>query len=181
VGAVEVENPLRSPIGRSMMKRDRNARASDSAVLTRREGMADRAREFHDALSVAIEGLERALAAAAATRVKPWSERVAIELDLVREAIAAHAANIEETDGLLREIAIGNPRLATRVRDLKSEHIALLARADGIALRLPADHDADFAGLRREIGSLLTALRAHRATETDLVFEAFWTDLGAPH
>jgi len=143
--------------------------------------MTDRAREFHDALTVAIEGLERALAAAAATRVKPWSERVARELDLVRSAISAHATNFEEKDGIFDEVEVANPRLSSRADELRSEHGAMIACADGLALRLPADADADFALLRRDIASLLTTLRTHRAAETDLIFEAFWTDLGAPH
>jgi len=146
----------------------------------RRAGLVDRARGYHDALTAAIEGLERALAAAASTRTGAWSERVASELTHVREAIAAHVTDVEEVRGLLDEIELAEPRLAARVNELRTEHADLIERADGLARRVPSSANADFRSLRRDIASVLTVLRSHRGFEADLVFEAFWADIGAP-
>jgi len=122
----------------------------------RRDVLVHRAREFHDALTAAIEGLERALAAAASTRTEAWSERVASELSRLRD-------RIDEVD-----------------RAIRAEHVDLVERAEALAHRVPARPDADFGSLRRDIAAVLAALRAHRGFEADLVFEAFWSDLGAP-
>jgi len=146
----------------------------------RRDVLVHRAREFHDALTAAIEGLERALAAAASTRTEAWSERVASELSRVRAAVAAHVKDIEEDRGLLDEIEFAEPRLTRRVAELRAEHVDLVERAEALAHRVPARPDADFGSLRRDIAAVLAALRAHRGFEADLVFEAFWSDLGAP-
>lgn len=145
----------------------------------RRIELTDLARTRHDALTAAIEQLEHALAAAAAGRAKPWSERVATELDRVRTAIDAHVESIEESEGLFEEVRLEKPRLGMRIAALEQEHKSIQARATELAERVPGDDEADFAALRVEVTDLLALLRRHRAAEADLVFEAFWTDLGA--
>jgi hypothetical protein len=159
--------------------RRKASREGDAAVQEHREDLTDRARHGHDALTAAIEELERALAAPAARRAKDWSGRVAGELDLVREAIRAHVEGVEESEGLFDEIRVGTPWLASRVAALKHEHAVLVARASALADRLPGNDAADYEALRREAAALLVDLRAHRAGEADLIYEAFWTDLGA--
>lgn len=152
---------------------------SDAARRAHRQALTDRARQRHDALTAAIERLESGLAAPAALRAKPWSERVAVELTQVREAITSHAASTEEPQGLFDEIQSAAPRLSRRIAALRREHASLSALASGLAERVPGDENVDFRVLRKQAARLLDALRAHRAAEADLVYEAFWTDLGA--
>ncbi len=162
---------------------DRSARGeaarSRETDADRHRELTDRARERHDALSTAIERLERALAAPAALRAAAWSERASSGLDDVRQAIAAHVDQVEAPEGLLDEIRAATPRLAARVDALHGEHTRLLERAAALAGRLPGGDDLDFPALRRDAAGLLAELRAHRATEADLIYESFWTDLGA--
>jgi hypothetical protein len=145
----------------------------------RRRELTDLARARHDALSLAIERLERSLAAPAVQRTAPWSERVAAGLSVVRESIRAHVEGVEEEAGLFDEIRRFAPRLTRRVAGLESEHRWLVTRSAALAERLAGDADVDYAAVRRQAAGLLADLRAHRAAEADLVYEAFWTDLGA--
>lgn len=143
-------------------------------------GLTDETRRRHDALDAAIEELERALAAAGGRRARAWSERVDGCLAVVREAIRAHADGVEEPGGLFDEVLEYDPRLASWVRDLKRAHATLRDRATSLGMRLQPDRESDVSGARREAAGLLADLRAHRASEADLIYEAFWTDLGAP-
>ena len=95
---------------------------SDASRQAHREDLTQRARERHDALSEAIERLERALAAPAATRTGSWSERVSSEVGLVQKAIAVHVGDIEERGGLLDDVELAQPRLSARVAALRQEH-----------------------------------------------------------
>jgi hypothetical protein len=148
-------------------------------VLARRQRLTNEARRRHDALDAAIEALERALAAAGGRRAEAWTERVESELGRVQEAIDAHVAGIEEADGLFDEIEAHDPRLASHVEQLRREHRMLRDRAAAFSARLQPQRAPDVSGARREAAGLLTDLRAHRAAEADLVYEAFWTDIGA--
>ena len=148
------------------------------AIQLHREMLTERARARHDALSAAIARLERALAAPAPQREKPWSQRVATDLLLVRDAIRAHVHDAEESRGLFEEVPTSTPRLSSLVTALMEEHASLTTRAAALAERLAAGSAVDFGALRREAAGLLADLRAHQAAEADLLYEAFWVDLG---
>ena len=150
----------------------------DAAARARRETLTDEARGRHDALTAAIERLERALSAAAGRR-EAWSERVAGELERVGDAVRAHVDGMEEPGGLFEEVQRAAPRLSRSLAALAREHPSLVARTAALAGRFPADESLDVHALRREATELLVSLREHRAFETDLIYEAFWTDLGA--
>jgi len=152
---------------------------TDPKIQREHEALTDLARERHDALTSAIERLEHALAAPAAQRAGPWSERVSAELRHVREAVRAHVESTEEEEGLFDRIETEHPRLAARVAALRDEHSSLVGRASGLAERLEKDAGAHFTSHRGVAASLLAAMRAHRAAEADLLYEAFWTDMGA--
>jgi hypothetical protein len=80
---------------------------------------------------------------------------------------------------LFDEIQTVEPRLSGRVADLREEHTQLSARAGNLADLLARHDDIDVVRLRNNAASLLTDLRGHRAAEADLVYEAFWMELGA--
>lgn len=153
--------------------RAQSPRATHHRDLT--HGALDR----HDELTTAIEGLERALAEAGVHRERPWSKRASSALDLVRQMIRAHAEDVEASRGLFDEIQSVAPRLSRRVDRLREEHASLSVRASELADSLSALDEIDVARLRRTAAPLLSDLRAHRASEADLMFEAFWMELGA--
>ncbi len=150
----------------------------------------------HDSLLVAMHQLEAALAAAASGRQQAWGARVQGDLRLVQEALAQHVASAEGPGGLLAAIDLSRPVIVRRVERLRHEHADLLQQANDLQRRVErlssvewtayeaclADEvldDPDAADIRRQAVQLLNALRSHQAHETDLIFETFYTDIGA--
>jgi hypothetical protein len=147
-------------------------------------------RGAHDALLVAMHQLEAALAAAAPGREQAWSARVQGDLRMVQEALARHVASAEAPDGLLAEIDLTRPAVVRRVERLRREHADLLQQAGDLRRQVEqlwcvewttegAGERADAADIRRQAARLLDALRSHQAQEADLIFETFYTDIGA--
>jgi ElaB/YqjD/DUF883 family membrane-anchored ribosome-binding protein len=151
---------------------------SKSARRAHQEGLTARAIEDHDALTSAIELLEHALAEAAVHREQPWSERAGRALERVREAVRSHVRGVEAPEGLFDEVVAVAPRLQKRVTAVREDHIALATRATDLAAGLAAHQNHNVVALRHQAEALLSDLREHRGTEADLVYEAFWTDLG---
>jgi len=159
---------------------DEEIHPASEKLRARWRSLTDETRRRHDAIDAAIEEVERALAAAGGRRARAWTDRVEARLEPVRAAIDAHAADVEGPEGLFDEIVAHEPRLADRIAALRQAHETLRDRAAALSARLQPDREADVAAARSEAATLLADLRAHRATEADLVYEAFWTDLGAP-
>ncbi len=148
------------------------------ALHAHHEELTAHARERHDALTEAIEALESALAEDAVQRENPWSEQAGKALERVRQAIRSHVDGVEEPEGLFDEIGAVEPRLRNRIQSIREDHVTLERRAGALANALAAHDVVDVFEIRREAAALLSDLRAHRANEVDLVYEAFWTDLG---
>lgn len=146
-------------------------------------------RDEHDALLVAMHRLEAALAAAAPGREQGWNARVLNDLRGVQEYLDRHVASAEAPDGLLAEIDLTRPTLVRRVDQLRREHTDLLQQAGALQRQVEqlwcvdwtTDPDVrpDVADIRQQAARLLNALRDHQAHETDLIFESFFTDIGA--
>jgi hypothetical protein len=151
---------------------------TDELLHAHHEALTARARKQHDALTAAIGALENALASAGTHRERTWADRAAKALERVREMIRAHAEGVEEPEGLFEEVNAVAPRLRGRVAGLCQEHTSLAARASALASRLTSEADPNVAALRREAAGLLSDLRGHRALEADLIYEAFWTEIG---
>lgn len=158
------------------------AKISFSLRSSRRSGQGRlQARAEHDALFDAIRCLEAALASAAPGREPEWNQRVLEKLRIVVDLLDEHARSAEAADGVLAMIGDAQPRPLHRVERLRREHIDLLERAR--ALRRQIEHHGpdelpNFRDTRRRTAWLLNALRHHRAAATDLIFEAFDTDIG---
>ncbi len=149
-----------------------------SALAAHHQDLTDRARDRHDELTTAIEQLERALADAGIYREQPWAQQAGKALETVRQKIRAHSAGVEEAEGLFDEIEAYKPALDRRVSALRKEHRTLSSRAGDLASALSTRDTVDVVQIREQAAELLQALRAHRAAEADLVFEAFWTEFG---
>ena len=161
---------------------DTDARQDSRTPETRarHRELTDQAGERHDALTTAIERLERALAEAGIHRERRWSERAAAALEEVRAMIQSHTDGVEEQKGLFDEIESLAPHLSKRVTALRKEHRALASRSVALSDKLGLRDDLDIAKLRGHAATLLADLRAHRAAEADLIYEAFWMEMGAP-
>ncbi len=160
-----------------------------SQPTARQTSLARQTRGEHDALLVAMHRLEAALAAAAPGREPAWNARVLKDLRGVQECLARHVASAEAPDGLFAEVDLSHPTLARRVDRLRREHADLLQQAGALERRVEefwcvewapeAEERPDTADIRRRAARLLAALRDHQAHEADLIFETFYTDIGA--
>jgi hypothetical protein len=156
--------------------------ASASPATPRQQEVTRQTRGEHDALVDAIQDLEAALAAAAPGRERAWNQRVIEKLQVVTDRLAAHVRSADGPDGLLAEIDATRPTLLHRVERLRQEHADLLQQAR--ALQRQVEHHGDgeepnFQDIRQRTSWLLNALRHHQAVEADLIFESWFTDIGA--
>ncbi len=115
----------------------------------------------------------RALAASLIDPPDRWRDL----LEPVRAALTEHRHATEGEQGLYADVVLDAPRLARMVDGLVAEHgeldtaIASLARA---AERTDTDAEA----LRADVQRILDDLDHHRQLDSDLVYEAYATDIG---
>jgi len=143
-------------------------------------------RADHDRTLDAMHDLEAALDAAAAGRESPWKAMVQHALTALEEATSEEYTNATRVDSLMSDIKRSQPRLRTRIRGLRTqfEHIRRTIESIRDELAEGGDDAIDYTDIRQRLAWLLTALRHHRARESDLIYEAYYdafeTDLGAP-
>jgi hypothetical protein len=98
-------------------------------------------------------------------------------LGSLRDAFAEHRANTEGADGLYAGVVTDAPRLAGTVDGLVADHASLetaMTRLAEAAARVSADVDV----LHQRAVAVLTELVRHRQRDSDLVYEAYTTDIG---
>lgn len=158
-----------------------SAQQSSTSSTEHRQASCQQTRDEHDSLVVAMHQLEAALASAAPSRERSWTEQVHDRLRVVADAITAHVNSAESRDGLFAEIESYDPNLDFRTNMLRRQHADLLQEAQTLKQLVDGQGKQgtqDFADVRKVSMRLLNALRNHQAAEADLVFEAFFTDLG---
>jgi TolA-binding protein len=81
------------------------------------------------------------------------------------------AANAQQPDSLLSDIAFNQSRLRNRVRRLRTQYRQLQETIESLAHEFEASDDAvvDVADIRQRLAWLLTGLRHQRARESDLI------------
>jgi len=136
-------------------------------------------RAEHDVLLHAIHRLEAALGRPAPGREDEWARKVSTDLEQVSKALQLHITSSEHSDGLFSELDLARPTISHRVEQLRSEHVGLTLSLHKLSRTLAeGDQSRDYEALRKQGAALLTELRQHHASEVDLIFEVFWTDLG---
>ena len=151
---------------------------------TARAARRDARRADQDRTLTAMVELEGALETAAAGRAAAWRADVLAALEVLDEATRDEDANARQPDSLLSDIKRTQPRLRTRVRGLRTQYEQLRRAIVAIRSELadPDEEGNDFADVRQRLAWMLTALRHHRARESDLIYEAYFdafdTDLG---
>jgi hypothetical protein len=157
----------------------RTASSSDSEYD--RQKLLQQARAEHDALLDAVHRLEAALASAAPGREWDWNQQVIEKLATVVDLLDEHGRSAEAEDGLLAMIGSAQPRLLHRVERLRREHVNFVDQARALKGQLEhhgPDELPNFPNIRQRATWLLNAPRHHRAAATDLIFEAFSSDIG---
>ena len=121
-----------------------------------------------------IRDLARSLIAPA--EPETWPDHLRAMLRPLQEAFAAHRAVTEGDDGLYAEVVFDAPRLAGAVDGLVAEHDAIGSAMERLAADASVGADADV--LRRDALEVLDELAQHRQRDSDLVYEAYATDIG---
>lgn len=118
-------------------------------------------------------GMIRAVQAALAmpAGAPDWCGRIGDRLVRLRSGLAAHIAATEGPDGWYAELLAAAPRLAGPINALIREHGRLTADLDALTNLPPAQ-------LPVPAADLLHRLSAHRQRGSDLLHEAYGTDLG---
>ena len=135
----------------------------------------DTRRDDQDRTLAAMHELEAALSTAAPGRESAWRAAVLAALEVLDDATADEYANAGQPDSLLSDIKRTQPRLRTRVRGLRTHNTHLRHTIASMRAELETPGDVtDFADVRQRLAWLLTALRHHRARESDLIHEAYY-------
>jgi hypothetical protein len=106
-----------------------------------------------------------------------WPVHLGALLRPLREAFAEHRAATEGDAGLYAEVLVDAPRLANTVGGLVAEHRVIdtaIQRLAAVADEITVDAEA----LRRGALEVLDELAQHRQRDSDLVYEAYTTDIG---
>jgi hypothetical protein len=129
----------------------------------------------------ALHALEEALDAPTPRRERTWLHRVLAAVDVLSDMLDSQTASDEDTGSLLTEISRNDARLGPRVERLRAEHADLRIAITSLRDQLTPDATIpiDTADIRDRLAALARRLRAQRARESDLVYEAVNVDLGA--
>jgi ATP phosphoribosyltransferase regulatory subunit HisZ len=125
------------------------------------------------AMQDALARLEDRLAAPSGSA--EWRTEVGRALSALSTSFVDHVAEVEGDDGLLAELRHDVPRLAPGVERLERDHVEISSQMLALAAVLEA---ADVASIRESGLELMRALVRHRQRGSDLVYEAYATDIG---
>jgi len=142
------------------------------------EAVAQRREELRDALGEA----ERAISRPAPGRVGAWTSDVEKALIRLDEAFAGHIVVTEKPGGLYEDLLHRAPRLSRKVDRLREEHGTIAQRLEAIIERVQeGDVDTEVWPLdevRDDIQRVLGAMVRHRQVGADLIYEAYFIDIG---
>jgi hypothetical protein len=151
---------------------DRNSSAPEQALL-------DELRRRRAELLESMRAVEQALAAPAPGRQAHWAERVHVALVELDADFREHIDITEGPHGLYRELLGTAPRLDSAVSRLTRDHARIKAHIDDLVALAGAPDIAEDVDKVRELGTaLLAGLLRHRQQGSDLVFEAYQSDIG---
>lgn len=136
------------------------------------------AQKHREQLRVALSALEDAISAAAFGREAEWFRGVSKRLHDVAKAWDDHIHVTESADGLFDEIRDREPRLAVKIDRLIAEHVELRKTIAGLLSELVSSDPAKVEDLREEILVTLGKLARHRQRGADVLYEAYWGDVG---
>lgn len=136
-----------------------------------------------DSLIAAIKGIQRALEMTGdGGKEQAPCKKILAELGRVRKKVCTHISLSEGPEGLLSRVDVETPRLSTWVRKLRAEHRAMekqVAKLDAALVKCKgAATPRTLKSIRDKAVALLEVLESHQEKGTELVFEAYLSDVG---
>ena len=128
-----------------------------------------------------MHALEAAAGMAGPGREQEWRGSVLAALDELTAAVAEQQETYARRDSLMAQLAQGDPRLRTWVRQLHHRWASLAATTHDLADDLRDAHSAgsrSIDDIREQVRWISAALQHHRAREADLIFEALGAEIG---
>jgi hypothetical protein len=124
--------------------------------------------------------VEGAASAALIGRPGDWRTKLAVHVEDLREAWAAHVAGTEGPGGLWEQIRTDAPRLAGQLHKLGREHKALTGEVEALhrSLADAGDDESHLADVRERVNAMIILLTRHRQRGADLIYEAYEHDIG---
>ncbi|MEK6233976.1 MAG: response regulator [Planctomycetales bacterium] len=153
--------------GSFSLDRESKSAASASPEAQEEEEAGD-VLEFHELLARLKANFKQP-----APATVPWE--VTRSLERFRDSLAVYLS-IEETRGFSDQVSSAAPHLSPRSQKLQSEHGQLYQAACDLAT---TGENQDWNRLRQEFSRFLNTFQRHEAAEADLLYEAFWIDIGA--
>lgn len=144
---------------------------SDNATNGREA--AERRREH---LRQLMDLLEAALAEPPAAGLDDWRGRLSALGDQLDTEWRSHVTGTEGEGGLFDEVLAIAPRLSGAVARVRDEHPSLSSEL--AHFRDAVEAGAEPGAIRRAGLALLSALIVHRQHGADLLYEAYWVDVG---
>jgi hypothetical protein len=142
-------------------------------MKTKKKSLAEALRKAHAALLEDLRKLEQASRLAAGAGAIALRAR----LRLTRAHLAEHF-RFEEQDGYMGALRQREPRLERTIAGLADEHRRLMQSLKGL-IREAGAAGAPNDGIGKKIRAWIRSVRRHEARESELVQDAFNTDIGA--
>jgi hypothetical protein len=133
-----------------------------------------------EALAAARSALDRAITAHAGN-ARQWGEALGDATAGLCHAILEHQEAAEAPGGTLEEMGASAPHLESRIRRQKIDHAVLLSEAANLEAVIRAqvsDGYANVRELRDRATYLLDRVRMHIAEANDLIYEAYFSEIG---
>lgn len=157
-------------------KADRG-RPGDKRVL---DAVVQEHRELRETIQGLQRLLEQPLPESGSEPARSWADRLATQLQALRETLAAHFRQ-EQDSGLFETLAREFPRAADRLGALQAEHdqiLSHLAATPEAILSFAQGRPATGDDPRVRANELLGQLARHEAAETELIGRLHSEDLG---
>lgn len=133
------------------------------------------AEERRERLRGLMDRFEAAMAEPPSVSPHDWRSRLSDLADEMSTELSLHVEGTEGDGGLFEDVMARAPRLRSQVGRLRREHGELRVFLDKFR---DAVVDREVVLVRERGLDLLTALIVHRQHGADLLYEAFWVDVG---
>ena len=143
------------------------------------DAMVGESRLTRERMLGAMRALEAALAKPTPKREAAWASLVLQALSTLEDVMLKQATELEDEDGTLAAIARDQPRLLSRIQQLREQYEDLVRQIHSLHEQLSANDLPQTGEIRQRLAWILTAIRHFQSKETDLIFEAISVDIGA--